>query len=89
MKALLVLLEGKVQGVGMRYFIRKNAQKLGVSGYAKNLPDGKVEALLIAEEEILLNLLDTIKNHSPGNIRSINYKEIDIPSEWIGKFEIM
>lgn len=89
MKAILVLIDGRVQGVGMRYFIRKNAQKLGISGYARNLPDGKVEVLLIAQEENLQNILNTIKNNSPGDIKSMNYKEIDVPFEWLGRFEIL
>ena len=33
---------GMVQGVGFRYFALKNAQKIGLSGYVKNLYDGSV-----------------------------------------------
>jgi acylphosphatase len=32
-----------VQGVGYRYFAMRAAQRLGLGGYAKNLPDGRVE----------------------------------------------
>jgi acylphosphatase len=34
---------GFVQGVGYRYFAMRMAQRLGLSGYARNLPDGRVE----------------------------------------------
>lgn len=34
---------GMVQGVGYRHFVRRTAETLGVSGYAKNLRDGRVE----------------------------------------------
>ena len=40
-----ILISGKVQGVGFRHFTRQNAMKLGVRGYAKNLPNGKVEVV--------------------------------------------
>jgi acylphosphatase len=36
---------GRVQGVGYRYFALQEANALGVSGYAKNLPDGTVEVV--------------------------------------------
>jgi acylphosphatase len=38
---------GMVQGVGYRYFAMRAAQRLGLGGYAKNLPDGRVEAYAI------------------------------------------
>jgi acylphosphatase len=38
-------ISGKVQGVGYREFTRRHAAALGISGYAKNLPDGRVEVL--------------------------------------------
>ena len=40
---------GHVQGVGFRYFVRRLAQQHGLSGYANNLRDGRVEFLLQGE----------------------------------------
>ncbi len=39
-----ILISGRVQGVFFRAFVRKNMKKLGVCGWVKNLPDGRVEA---------------------------------------------
>jgi acylphosphatase len=39
------LVRGRVQGVGYRYFALRQAQALGVSGFARNRPDGDVEVV--------------------------------------------
>lgn len=39
------LVSGRVQGVGFRYFARRVATRLGISGWVRNLPDGAVEAV--------------------------------------------
>jgi acylphosphatase len=44
---------GIVQGVGFRYFVQREAEKLRVGGYARNLFDGRVEVLAIGSSEQL------------------------------------
>jgi acylphosphatase len=46
-----VFIGGRVQGVGFRMFAAARAAAEGVHGYAKNLADGRVEALIEGDEE--------------------------------------
>ena len=39
------LVSGRVQGVGFRWFTHREAERLGIAGWARNLPDGRVEVL--------------------------------------------
>jgi acylphosphatase len=44
---------GRVQGVGYRYFAQRAAAELGLSGYACNLDDGRVEVYAVGPEDKL------------------------------------
>lgn len=52
-----VYVSGFVQGVGYRQFVRRYAKKLGVSGWVKNLPDGRVEALVVGSKDNIDKLI--------------------------------
>jgi acylphosphatase len=39
------VVKGRVQGVGYRYFALQEASRLGIAGFARNLPDGGVEVV--------------------------------------------
>jgi len=55
MKRLELLISGRVQGVFFRADARRRARQLGLTGYARNLPDGRVEIVAEGGREELEN----------------------------------
>ena len=53
---LRCLVKGRVQGVWFRASTRRQAQALGVTGYARNLPDGRVEVLACGQKGSIAQL---------------------------------
>lgn len=49
-------ISGRVQGVAFRYYTQQQAQKLGVTGWAHNLTDGRVEVLAYGESDAVNKL---------------------------------
>ena len=47
------LVSGMVQGVGFRWFVARHARSLGLAGFARNLPDGRVEVVVNGPDEAL------------------------------------
>lgn len=63
---------GKVQGVGYRYWLKSFSIKYGIFGWVKNNIGGEVEAILIGEEEVVLNLIEQCYMGSPkSNVEKI------------------
>jgi acylphosphatase len=56
-----IIVDGVVQGVGFRYFVYKNAVKLGLKGYTKNLYTGEVLTVVEGEKEMIQELFKLIK----------------------------
>jgi acylphosphatase len=59
---------GRVQGVGFRYFVEEVANREGVTGYVRNLPDGRVEALVEGDSEAVTRVERAIRC-GPGGAR--------------------
>lgn len=75
---------GFVQGVGFRYFVKRNALRLGLSGYAKNLPDGSVEVVAEGSESALLKLLKYLKEgNSYSQVEQVDYVLKDARDEMV------
>jgi acylphosphatase len=73
-KALHILVEGHVQGVGFRYFVLDKAENLGVNGWVRNRYDGSVEILAEGQQTLLQNLLDAV-HLGPSCSMVLNVKE--------------
>jgi acylphosphatase len=57
MRAKRLVIAGRVQGVGYREWMVREAQRLGVSGWVRNRPDGSVEALVYGGVDAVEELL--------------------------------
>jgi Acylphosphatases len=82
------LISGEVQGVGYRYFAQRAAARHQVTGYVRNLPDGRVEALAegsLADVEAFMHDLAT----GPAYSNVANVEEINLePSGSYSSFRI-
>jgi len=86
-KIVHIFLSGRVQGVGFRAFIRENAHRFGIKGWAKNLNDGRVEAVFSGPEEKVDKLVELVKKGPRfGKVKNIEIKN-DIDEEFTN-FEI-
>ncbi len=59
-------MNGRVQGVFFRSETKHEARKRGVTGWVRNLPDGRVEAIFEGEEHLVNELVQFCKRGPPG-----------------------
>ena len=64
MKRLYLKIFGQIQGVGLRFWLQTEADKLGLTGWAKNLPDGTVAVVLEGPTTRLEGLVDQCYNRN-------------------------
>ena len=62
--AVLVRIEGRVQGVGFRYWVTREAARLGLDGWVRNRRDGAVEALFSGDGEAVRAMVSRC-HHGP------------------------
>lgn len=63
---------GGVQGVGFRYFVQNKAAASGVTGWARNLDDGRVEVYAVGDERQLSDLAAALHvGPRMANVRSV------------------
>ena len=60
------LVSGRVQGVGFRWWTRRTASRLGLSGTVRNLPDGRVEVRARGSVAALAELDTRLRIGPPG-----------------------
>jgi len=74
MISLQVFYEGHVQGVGFRWTVRDTAKAFDVTGWVRNLPDGRVELQAGGEEDEVRAFLDRI---AQGELESLIHKQTE------------
>ncbi|SPE37233.1 Acylphosphatase [Candidatus Sulfopaludibacter sp. SbA6] len=81
------LVRGRVQGVGYRYFAQRAANELGVTGFARNLDDGRVEVYAVGPEDKLSQLAGLL-HRGPrwADVRGVEEKEAAV--QQYGSFRI-
>ena len=60
-RAVRLIVEGRVQGVGFRYWTVQEATRRGLDGWVRNLPDGSVEALIAGPEDTVASMIDACR----------------------------
>lgn len=71
-------ISGRVQGVGFRYRAYYTAQALGVTGYVKNMWDGRVELELQGEAFAVHEFLDRVEAGSFIEIHGIERYDMEV-----------
>ena len=61
------LVKGRVQGVGFRWFVHREAAELGLRGWVRNTDDGAVEVLAAGEPDQLEDLMLALQKGSRGS----------------------
>jgi len=83
MKRIHVYVSGVVQGVFFRHHTKERALELGVTGWVRNLPDGRVEAVFEGEDGSVDRIIAFCRKGPPGaHVAEVELKE----GSWTGEF---
>jgi len=83
------LVSGIVQGVGFRYFIQDEAERLHLSGFVRNLRDGRVEVYAIGSVENLARLRTIIERGPRGAmVQHVAEESADVNAKFAEEFSI-
>jgi acylphosphatase len=81
-----IRVRGRVQGVGFRYSLRREAERAGVRGWVRNRRDGSVEALLQGDAEAVARLVAWAR-HGPPAARVDELRESDAEAHLAQAYE--
>ncbi|MGK0184424.1 MAG: acylphosphatase [Verrucomicrobiales bacterium] len=81
-----VFYEGRVQGVGFRYTVKSLANEFEVSGWVRNLPDGRVELLAVSadDEELDAYLQEILDSRLAHHIKGVDVTDAEVPDDLRG-----
>jgi len=74
------MVRGRVQGVGFRWFVWREADRLGLGGFARNLRDGAVEVVSQGPDEALDRFAQALRR-GPSGARVDALEQLDVPAE--------
>ena len=83
-----ILFSGRVQGVSFRYTTQRLALKVGVTGWVRNLEDGRVELTAQGDITLLQDFLAQIEQHFATNIAQKKVTEMQV-SATFSDFQIL
>jgi acylphosphatase len=83
-KRVHVYIEGHVQGVFFRETTRQQAAACGACGWVRNMPDGRVEAVIEGGERVVSQMLEFVHN-GPSRSRVTNVSVFD--ETFTGEFD--
>ena len=63
-----LLIQGRVQGVSFRYYTMQEARMLGLTGWVRNLWDGRVEVLLDGSEDAVKQMIEWCQQGPPSAV---------------------
>jgi acylphosphatase len=82
-KTYKILVSGRVQGVGFRYFSQSRASKYNIKGFIRNIYDNKVEIVCQGEEEELEQFINEVRKGPAFSVVSdIEKEEIKKPQKY-------
>ncbi|MCL7751117.1 acylphosphatase [Guyparkeria hydrothermalis] len=82
-----VHVSGRVQGVFFRDFTRQQAEALGVAGWVRNLDDGRVEAVLEGDADVISTMLERLRD-GPRHARVTDLAVREEPVEGLTSFAV-
>ena len=80
-QGISIIVSGRVQGVGFRYFTKNKAEERGITGWVRNLSDGRVEVLAYGPESDLEQFMQVLKEGPLGS------KVSELHSQWLPQKE--
>lgn len=88
------LVKGRVQGVGFRWFVQREASEIGLKGWVRNTDEGCVEVVAAGEQEDLAELkqalhkgsrgsrVDAVIEHELADSEGVNLGDFNIEGAW-------
>jgi acylphosphatase len=78
-RSVRVRIEGRVQGVGYRYWVERTAGRLALAGWVRNRRDGSVEAVFSGPPDRIADMLERCRQGPPAaSVNSVTALEEDV-----------